>query len=173
MNVGVEPTELDMFHLDNVLVTDLADKGRQKYRAFLIRILSDNVEYIDNKKLVKFLLVDNDYLGRGDRHCMAILEKMYVDHNTEIYYCKNSTMEGDAKRYEKIEVRRRDIDLHELNVKPDGSHEYKRVMKEPKCSINPSYGTYENPTFNVRQVKLPNNAKFAALNSNDIDSSSD
>ena len=49
MKVGIEPTELDKFHLDNVLVTDWADKGRQKYRAFLIRILSDNVEYIDKK----------------------------------------------------------------------------------------------------------------------------
>ena len=145
MDVGIDPTEFDMVALNNVLIKDVAAGGKQKYAAFLLRVISDNVEYSDNTKLVKFLLVDNDYLGRGDRHCMVILRKMYVDHNNKIYYCQNSTIEGAAKLFEEIEAGRRDIDLHQLSVKPEWSHDYKVAMEGPKCRSSFGHGTDESP----------------------------
>ena len=81
MEVGIDPTEFDGVLLNNVPIKDNEDNGcEQKYKAFLLRVISDNVKYRKYskkcKKLVKFLLVDNDYLGRGDRHCMVILTKL-------------------------------------------------------------------------------------------------
>ena len=151
MEVGIDPTEFDGVLLNNVPIKDNEAGCEQKYKAFLLRVISDNVKYIGSKKckkLVKFLLVDNDYLCRGDRHCMVILKKIPVDHNNKSYYfCQNwpSTIKGDAKIHEEIEVSRRDIHLHKLNVQPEWSNDYKLAMKDPKSNSNSSHVTDESP----------------------------
>ena len=158
--VAIDPKDFNMFHLANLPIIDDKKGGRQIRRAFLLHVISDNVEYNEDIPLVKFLLADRNYLGRGDLHCMAI-QTMFKDHNNDIYYCKNSTMKGDGRAFEKIDGSRPDIDLHKLIVNDNSSHHYKDYINEIRS--NPSHGKDEKPKVNVHQVNPSKAAQATGL----------
>ena len=153
-NVGYEPARLDMLKLP-IEVTNTLFNDRTEMRVFLLRIRSDGIEYIE-EDLVKFLLVDNNYLGSGSRHCMVI-----IAYDAAYYVCQNSTIKGNAKTFEKIRSARHDIDLHELKVQ-DCSN---LTIKDNRNIINASNSSEHRIDSNERVVDISPHRKMSALTS--------
>ena len=153
MSVAIYPKQFDMKFLPNVPIIDHGDECRGKHRAFLLRVLSDDVEYIEKIGLEKFLLADKNFLDSGDWHCMAILNR-YDD----IYFCQTNTMKGDAKVHEKIKASRPSIDLHKLSVSI-----YLEAMEAHRIRSHSSHCKDNRPRVNVHQVNPWTSAQATGL----------
>ena len=130
INEGYWPADFDQLELPiqykRVTKTGQHEKG---YGIFLWHVESKQVQYIE-ENLIKFLLEHKNYLQQsGSKHCMAILDKI-EKRGVPMYYCANSTIRGNAKTLEHIEVHRDDIQLHKLRVEPLN-------LKDPSCILKP------------------------------------